>query len=168
LQHIFVFEALNYGDSNYYTEICESFFKEKRKENKRASMETKRQQKFGRQIQKDLSDIFQKEFKMIFGNGMVTVTDVKMSPDLSVARCYLSFLLIDDREAVMNQIDLENKAIRNALANRIRKQVRIIPNLVFFLDDTAAYAAKIEALFEGLVIPPAEGEVLNRVTDEID
>jgi ribosome-binding factor A len=131
-------------------------------------METKRQQKFGRQIQKDLSDIFQKEFKMLFGNGMVTVTEVKISPDLSVARCYLSFLLIDDREAVMDQIELQNKAIRNALANRIRKQVRIIPNLVFFLDDTAAYAAKIEALFEGLVIPPAEGEVLNRVADEID
>ncbi len=132
-------------------------------------METKRQQKFGRQIQKDLSDIFQKEFKMLVGNGMVTVTEVKISPDLSVARCYLSFLLIDDREAVMDQIDLQNKAIRNALANRIRKQVRIIPNLVFFLDDTAAYAAKIEALFEGLVIPPADGdEVPNRVTDEID
>lgn len=131
-------------------------------------METKRQQKFGRQIQKDLSDIFQKEFKMLFGNGMVTVTEVKISPDLSVARCYLSFLLIDDREAVMDQIELQNKAIRNALANRIRKQVRIIPSLVFFLDDTAAYAAKIEALFEGLVIPPAEGDVLNRVTDEID
>jgi len=106
---------------------------------------------------------------MLFGNGMVTVTEVKISPDLSVARCYLSFLLIDDREAVMDQIDLQNKAIRNALANRIRKQVRIIPNLVFFLDDTAAYAAKIEALFEGLVIPPADGdEVPNRVTDEID
>ena len=132
-------------------------------------METKRQQKFGRQIQKDLSDIFQKEFKMLFGNGMVTVTEVKISPDLSVARCSLSFLLIDDREAVMDQIDLQNKAIRNALANRIRKQVRIIPNLVFFLDDTAAYAAKIEALFEGLVIPPADGDdVSNRVTDEID
>ena len=88
--------------------------------------------------------------------------------DLSVARCYLSFLLIEDREAVMDQIELQNKAIRNALANRIRKQVRIIPNLVFFLDDTAAYAAKIEALFEGLVIPPAEGDVPNRVADEID
>ena len=50
-------------------------------------METKRQQKFGRQIQKDLSDIFQKEFKEIFGKGMVTVTEVKISPDLSVARC---------------------------------------------------------------------------------
>jgi ribosome-binding factor A len=145
------------------------FFEFKTHRKKIVKMETKRQQKFGRQIQKDLSDIFQKEFKMLFGKGMVTVTEVKISPDLSVARCYLSFLLIDDREAVMDQIDLQNKAIRNALANRIRKQVRIIPNLDFFLDDTAAYAAKIEALFEGLVIPPADGdEVPNRVTDEID
>jgi ribosome-binding factor A len=96
------------------------------------------------------------------------VTEVKISPDLSVARCYLSFLLIDDREAVMDELEIRNKAIRNALANRIRKQVRIIPNLVFFLDDTAEYAAKIEALFEGLVIPPADGEVPNRVADEID
>ncbi|MHA8108218.1 30S ribosome-binding factor RbfA [Aquirufa sp. A-Brett2-W8] len=131
-------------------------------------METKRQQKFGRQIQKDLSDIFQKEFKEIFGRGLVTVTEVKISPDLSVARCYLSFLLIDDRESVMDELDNRNKAIRNALAIRIRKQARIIPNLVFFLDDTAAYAAKIEALFEGLVIPPAEDEIPNRVADEID
>jgi ribosome-binding factor A len=131
-------------------------------------METKRQQKFGHQIQKDLSDIFQKEFKEIFGRGLVTVTEVKISPDLSVARCYLSFLLIDDRESVMDELDNRNKAIRNALAIRIRKQARIIPNLVFFLDDTAAYAAKIEALFEGLVIPPAEDEIPNRVADEID
>jgi ribosome-binding factor A len=59
----------------------------------------------------------------------------------------------------MNELEFKNKAIRNALANRIRKQVRIIPNLAFFLDDTAAYAAKIEALFDGLVIPPASDEI---------
>ena len=120
-------------------------------------MESKRQQKFGRQIQKDLSDIFQKEFKELFGRAMVTVTDVKVSPDLSVARVYLSFLLADDVNQIMDSLAEKNKAIRNALANRIRKQARIIPNLGFYLDDTAAYAAKIEALFEGLVIPPSDG-----------
>lgn len=121
-------------------------------------MESKRQQKFGRQIQKDLSDIFQKEFKEIFSKGMVTITDVKMSPDLSAARCYLSFLLVDNPQAVVDILEEKTKAIRNALANRIRHQVRIIPHLSFYLDDTAAYAAKIEALFEGLVIPPATDE----------
>lgn len=121
-------------------------------------MESKRQQKFGRQIQKDLSDIFQKEFKEIFGRGMVTITDVKMSPDLSAARCYLSFLLVEDPQRIVDVLEEKTKAIRNALANRIRHQVRIIPHLSFYLDDTAAYAAKIEALFEGLVIPPATDE----------
>ncbi|MHA8099467.1 30S ribosome-binding factor RbfA [Aquirufa aurantiipilula] len=121
-------------------------------------MESKRQQKFGRQIQKDLSDIFQKEFKEIFGKGMVTITDVKMSPDLSAARCYLSFLLEENPQAIVDILEEKTKAIRNALANRIRHQVRIIPHLSFYLDDTAAYAAKIEALFEGLVIPPATDE----------
>ncbi|MCZ2472359.1 30S ribosome-binding factor RbfA [Aquirufa ecclesiirivi] len=121
-------------------------------------MESKRQQKFGRQIQKDLSDIFQKEFREIFGKGMVTITDVKMSPDLSAARCYLSFLLVDDPQSIVDILEEKTKAIRNALANRIRHQVRIIPHLSFYLDDTAAYAAKIEALFEGLVIPPATEE----------
>jgi ribosome-binding factor A len=67
----------------------------------------------------------------------------------------LSFLLVDNPQRIMDELEYKNKMIRNALANRIRKQVRIIPNLSFFLDDTAAYAAKIEALFEGLVIPPA-------------
>jgi len=118
-------------------------------------MESKRQQKFGRQIQKDLSEIFQKDFRDIFGKGMVTITDVKVSPDLSIARCYLSFLLVDKPQEVVNELNEKQKAIRNVLAGKIRHQVRIIPYLSFFLDDTAEYAAKIDALFEGLVIPPA-------------
>ena len=121
-------------------------------------MESKRQQKFGRQIQKDLSEIFQKDFKEITGKGMMTITDVKVSPDLSSARVYLSFLLIDQPLKVVEALEENNKSIRNVLANKIRHQVRIIPHLSFFLDDTAEYAAKIDALFEGLVIPPATDE----------
>jgi ribosome-binding factor A len=123
-------------------------------------MESKRQQKFGRQIQKDLSDIFQKDFRDIFGRGMVTITDVKVSPDLSIARCYLSFLLVDKPQEIVDALNERQKAIRNVLAGKIRHQVRIIPYLSFYLDDTAEYAAKIDALFEGLVIPPA--------TDDLD
>lgn len=122
-------------------------------------MESKRQQKFARQIQKDLSELFLREFKEIFGKGMVTITDVKISPDLSIAKCYLSFLLINDPQAILLQLEERNKQIRNALAKKIRHQVRIIPHLNFYLDDTAAYAAKIDALFEGLVIPPASSDV---------
>jgi len=121
-------------------------------------MESKRQQKFGRQIQKDLSEIFQQDFKEITGKGMMTITDVKVSPDLSSARVYLSFLLIDQPLKVVEALEENNKSIRNVLANKIRHQVRIIPHLSFFLDDTAEYAAKIDALFEGLVIPPASDD----------
>lgn len=126
-------------------------------------MESKRQQKFGRQIQKDLSEIFQKDFRDIFGKGMVTITDVKVSPDLSIARCYLSFLLVDQPQNVVDALNEKQKAIRNVLAAKIRHQVRIIPYLSFYLDDTAEYAAKIDALFEGLVIPPATGEEIEEL-----
>jgi ribosome-binding factor A len=130
-------------------------------------MESKRQQKFGRQIQKDLSDIFQKDFKELFGKGMVTITEVKVSPDLSVARCYLSFLLIDQPQDLVNELNEKQKAIRNVLAGKIRHQVRIIPYLSFFLDDTAEHAAKIDALFEGLVIPK-ETEVNTNDYEDLD
>ena len=112
-------------------------------------METKRQQKFGRQIQKDLSDIFQKEFKMLFGKGMVTVTEVKISPDLSVARCYLSFLLIDDREAVMDQIDLQNKAIRNALA----KDLQVVDPRKYLIPSRQLLSDEVSRLLKLLATP---------------
>ncbi len=130
-------------------------------------MESKRQQKFGRQIQKDLSDIFQKDFREIFGKGMVTITDVKVSPDLSVARCYLSFLLVENPQLVVSELNEKQKSIRNVLAAKIRYQVRIIPSLSFFLDDTAEYAAKIDALFEGLQIPK-ETEINTNEYEDLD
>ena len=130
-------------------------------------MESKRQQKFGRQIQKDLSEIFQKDFCEVFGKGMVTITDVKVSPDLSVARCYLSFLLIDEPQVVVDELNEKQKSIRNVLAGKIRHQVRIIPYLSFFLDDTAEYAAKIDALFDGLHIPK-ETEINTNEYEDLD
>jgi ribosome-binding factor A len=124
-------------------------------------MESKRQQKFARQIQKDLGEIFQKEMRSNFGEAFITVTDVKVSPDLGVARAYLSFMLVDNKQALLTQIQEKTKAIRQILANKIRNQVRIIPELQFFIDDTSEYAAKMDALFAGLVIPPAEPEDKN-------
>ncbi|MBP6385659.1 MAG: 30S ribosome-binding factor RbfA [Pseudarcicella sp.] len=118
-------------------------------------MESKRQQQFSRQIQKDLSEIFQKEMRSAFGNAFITITDVKVSPDLSVAKCYLSFMMTNDKEGLLAEIEDKNKQIRNYLSIKIRKQVRIIPELEFFIDNTAEYAAKIDELFASIVIPPA-------------
>ncbi len=124
-------------------------------------MDSKRQQKFSKQIQKDLSDIFQKDLKGAFGNAFITITEVKISPDLSQAKSYLSLMLVADKEALLDEIREKTKQIRNILAQKIRHQVRIIPELFFYLDDTAEYAAKMDAIFANLEIPPLkEGEVI--------
>lgn len=122
-------------------------------------MESKRQQKVARQIQKDLSDIFQKEGRSWFDNAFITVTVVRMSPDLSVARVYLSFLAAKNKGLLLEQIQERHKSIRQLLGTKIRHQLRIVPELHYYLDDTAEYAAKMDSLFAGLTIPPpVDGE----------
>ena len=122
-------------------------------------MESKRQQKVARQLQKDLSDIFQKEGRSWFDNAFITVTIVRVSPDLGQARVYLSFLLNKNKEMLLEDVRQRGKSIRQELGNRVRHQLRIVPDLHFFLDDTAEYAAKMDVLFAGIDIPPApEGE----------
>lgn len=119
-------------------------------------MESKRQQKFARLIQKELGDMFQADVKGLFNGAFITVTTVRVSPDLSIAKVYLSFLNQKDKQGVLEDIEDKNKAIRSELAKRIGKQVRIIPVLQFYLDDTAEYASKIEGLFNNIDIPPAD------------
>lgn len=121
-------------------------------------MESKRQQKVARQIQKDLSDIFQKEGRTWFDNAFITVTVVRMSPDLGVARVYLSFLISKNKGLLLEQIQDRSKSIRQLLGQRIRHQLRIVPEIHFYLDDTAEYAAKMDTLFAKITIPPAKGE----------
>jgi ribosome-binding factor A len=121
-------------------------------------MESKRQQKVARQIQKDLSDIFQKEGRTWFDNAFITVTVVRMSPDLGVARVYLSFLISKNKGLLLEQIQERSKSIRQLLGQRIRHHLRIVPEIHFYLDDTAEYAAKMDTLFANLTIPPAEGD----------
>lgn len=121
-------------------------------------MESKRQRQVAKQIQKDLGEIFQREMKQVFDKAFVTITDVKTSPDLAIARVYLSFLLTNDKEGLLQSIRENTKIIRNHLAARVRHQLRIVPDLQFYIDDTAEYAQKIENLFAGIVIPPAPEE----------
>lgn len=119
-------------------------------------MESKRQQKVGRQIQKDLGDIFQKEAKHLISGSFVTITAVRMTPDLGIARTYLSFLPDKNKQLLLDSIQENTRFIRQKLGERVRHQLRIVPELQFYLDDTAEYAAKMDALFADLVIPPAE------------
>jgi ribosome-binding factor A len=122
-------------------------------------MDSKRQQKVNSQLQKDLSDIFQKDLKGEFGNAFITVLEVKISPDLSQAKIYLSVMLAPDKEGFLKEVRIKTKQIRNLLGIKVRHQFRIVPELLFFLDDTAEYASKIDELLSKLDIPPLkEGE----------
>jgi ribosome-binding factor A len=121
--------------------------------------ESKRQKQFSGLIQKDLSDIFQRNAASWVGNHtFVTVTNVKMSADLGVAKVYLSFMLSDKQHEMLDMINMKKNEIRRQLGNRIGKQVRIIPELIFYLDDSADYAARIDQILSNLDIPPEEDE----------
>lgn len=111
-------------------------------------METTRQKKVARLIQKELGEIFQRESKTMFCGAFITVTGVRMSPDLSVAKAYLSLFAVKDRNALMLDIKKQTKEIRTKMSEKIKKQVRIIPNLDFHIDDSLDYAEKIENLLK--------------------
>ena len=117
---------------------------------------TVRQQKFSRLIQKELSDIFQRDQRGILGSTFITIMDVRVSPDLSFARVYVSMMLAKDKMAVLEKLDTHKKEIRKALGDRIRNQARIVPEIAFFLDEVEENAEKMENLLKGLQIPPAE------------
>ena len=121
-------------------------------------MESKRQQKVARQLQKDLSEIFQRDVPHLFNGAFITVTSVRISPDLSVARVYLSFLATKNKQMLLETIQEKGKVLRQHLGDRVRHQLRIVPELHFFLDDTADYADKMDKLFAGIDIPPAPTE----------
>jgi ribosome-binding factor A len=128
--------------------------------------ESKRQQKFSKLIQKDLGDIFLQDTKNMFGRTFITVTSVKMSPDLGLAKVYLSFLQVSNSKEMLEKINDHKKEIRKILGNKIGKQVRIIPDLIFYLDDSAAYAARMDELISGLNIPPADEDDSGSEDDE--
>ena len=117
-----------------------------------------RQQKFSRLIQKDLGEIFQKDMGNAFGKTFITITEVEMSPDLGLAKVYLSLMLAENPKATMEEIQLKKSEIRKHLGNRIGKQVRIVPELVFYLDETLDQANRIESILSKLDIPPADDE----------
>lgn len=114
---------------------------------------TVRQQKYSKLILKELSDIFLKDKRGIIGNVFITIADVRMSPDLSIAKVYLSMTLAKDKKSVLANIEAHKSEIRKALGDRIRNQARIIPALVFFIDEVEENAQRMEDLIKNLHIP---------------
>lgn len=110
-------------------------------------METTRQNKIARLIQKELSDIFLLQTKAMHG-VLVSVSVVRISPDMSYARVYLSVFPSERSEEIVKNINDNMKPIRFELGNRVRHQLRIIPELKFFVDDSLDYAAHIDELLK--------------------
>lgn len=114
---------------------------------------TVRQQKYSKLILKELSGIFLKEKTNLLDNAFITVADVRMSPDLSIARIYVSMTLAKDKQAILDKINLKKSEIRKALGNKIRNQARIVPQLVFYIDEVEEGAQRIEDIIKNLNIP---------------
>ncbi len=99
-------------------------------------------------IQKELADIFQKQGNNLFGGGMISVTIVRVTPDLSVAKAYLSLFPPERREELFESANMQVKTIRHELGRRVRNQLRLVPELQFFIDDSMDYADRIEKLLK--------------------
>ncbi len=119
-------------------------------------MESKRQQKFAGVIQKDLAGIFQREGMSLLPNVMVTITKVRVTPDLALARVYLSFFNSDNAVLALNTIKAHAGEIRYKLGSRIKDQARIIPQLDFFVDDTSDYVERMDKLFDKISKEPRQ------------
>lgn len=110
-------------------------------------METTRQNKIARLLQKELSEIFLLQTKSMPGM-LVSVSVVRISPDMSVARAYLSIFPSEKGEEMIKNINANMKSIRYELGKRVRHQPRIIPELKFFVDDSLDYLEKIDELLK--------------------
>tara|TARA_B100000614_G_scaffold225796_1_gene215710 strand:+ start:992 stop:1330 length:339 start_codon:yes stop_codon:yes gene_type:complete len=111
-------------------------------------MESTRQKKVSRLIQKELSFILQTNAKEIVSNIIVSITKVNVSSDFSNATIYISIFPVKDPENVLNLFAMKKNILRKRLAEKIRHQLRKIPDLRFVLDDSADYAERIENLLK--------------------
>ncbi|MDD3490477.1 MAG: 30S ribosome-binding factor RbfA [Paludibacter sp.] len=110
-------------------------------------METTRQQKISRMLQKELGEIFLLYARKLQGT-LITVSSVRVSPDLGIARTYLSIFPSEKANAVIEQVNADTKAIRFDLGKRVRHQLRIVPELFFHVDDSLDYLENIDNLLK--------------------
>ena len=111
------------------------------------NMQETRQNKIARLLQKELSVIFQEQTRSMHG-VMISVTRTKISPDLSICTAYLSIFPSEKGEELLKNIEKNNQQIRFALGQRVRHQLRIVPELRFFIDDSLDYIDRIDELLK--------------------
>ena len=114
-------------------------------------METKRQQQVAEMIKRNFSIVLQNEGTYVFGaEPLVTVTQVKVSPDFGLAKIYLSVYNIEDKQSVILEMEEHFSRLKQALGLRIRQHVRRIPELAFYLDDTLDEMYRLNEIFNHL------------------
>lgn len=107
-----------------------------------------RQLKVSRELQRDLAEIIRSKGMAVFGGAMVTVSEVRISPDLSVAKVFVSIFPSDRTTEVMAKLNEDSRAIRGELGRKVASQLRIVPELNFMLDTTLDYAEHIDELLK--------------------
>jgi ribosome-binding factor A len=122
-------------------------------------MESKRQQKFAGVIQQDLAEIFQREGMSFLPNTLVTITKVRITPDLAIARVFLSFFNNANTGLALNTVKAHASEIRYKLGARIKNQARIVPQLEFFLDDTNSYVERMDQIFDKISKEPRQPDI---------
>lgn len=110
--------------------------------------EGKRQKQVAGVIQQEMNDIFQRLGLNMIDGGMVSISDVKITPDLLEARIYLSLFKVSNRDETLRKIEAKNYEVKKELATRVKHQLRRIPELRYFLDDTLDHVFKMEELFK--------------------
>ncbi len=128
--------------------VCYLCILKQRKNLTEKNMTTTRQNKVSRLIQKELGDIFQKQGNNLYHGAMITVTVVRITADLSQAKVYLSLFPPAKKDEIFTAVNEKNKAVRHELAKRVKNQLRIIPELKFFIDDSLDYMEKIDTLLK--------------------
>ena len=111
-------------------------------------IEGKRQKQVAAVLEKELNDIFQRLGLTMINGGMISIASVKITPDLFDARIYLSFFKVTDAVATLKFIQEKSWEIKKELTARVRHQLRSMPQLNFFIDDTLDYVDKMEQLFK--------------------
>lgn len=113
-------------------------------------METKRQLQVAALIKRDFSMVLQQEGSYIYQDALVTVTNVKVTPDLSLAKIYLSIYNTDNKQAVLLKLEDQHHRLKQIFSQRIRKRIRRIPDFSMFIDETLDEMYRVDALFKRL------------------
>lgn len=113
-------------------------------------MNSRRQEKFAKLMQKDLGDIFLQKTNTLFNGNFITISNVFVSPDMGYLKVYLSFFKPDNQKELLELIQQNKKEIRHELAKKVKNQVRKVPEIEFYIDDSLDYVEKMEGIFNDI------------------